>query len=212
MAWSQRRAPPFEGVGDQDHRGAALPAAGDHRVHQREALGVELGVGFVEQHHRGLAEQHPRQTEAATQAGRQLAHRIVLAAVETDLGQQRAQVRAAGGPVEEAGRQLKVLEHAQGFVELGVVAEIGDPTANLVAPLDDVETGDARRPAVGPDRRRQDPQQRGLPRAVAADDQQRGAGGHGEVDVDQRPAGTVPPADCGDFDGGGSFSHDAGAC
>ena len=187
-------------VGDDD---AGVAAAGpDQAAGQLAPLGVEVGVGLVEQQQLRLVQDAAADRQPLAHPGRELGDALVGAALHPGGGEQRRDPRLggrAGDPVQP-GVEAQVLAAAEVAVEQRLVAEVADPPAQL--------PGLARQRAAEHDglaaaraqQRRQDPQQRRLAGAVGPEHDQRLAGGDGQPDAVQRRAFAVVAAQPGEPD------------
>ena len=100
---------------------------------QLAALGVEVGVGLVEQQQLGLVQDAAADRQPLAHPGRELGDPLVGAALHPDRGEQLLDPRLGAprrDPVQ-AGVEAQVLAAAEVAVEQRLVAEVADPAAQL---------------------------------------------------------------------------------
>ena len=177
----------FHRVCGEEQRRLAAPAQRAQLVPDHRARGhVEAGGGLVEEQHAGPMEQPARDLDAAAQATRELAHRLVGVLGEAEpldpIG------RALGGrvEVEQASVQRELLARGQPRVERGLLEHHADlpphggALAHHVAP----EQEDAARGRR--EQRGEHAHGRRLARAVGPEQAEADAARHVEVDARER--------------------------
>ncbi len=155
-------------------------AARDDVVEELAALGVEAGVGLVEQEQAGIAGERHRDREAAALPHRQPpVHHVGLAgeAEPLERGVRIASVTGGG-----AGREVEVLANGEVVVTEGLVTHEGEVTPSPLAVDREVVVEDHGFARIQGNEARKEPQQRGLARAVGAGEKHDLTGGRIEVD------------------------------
>ena len=127
----RRRAGPLGVVGDDDAGAAA--AGADQAARQLAALGVEVGVGLVEQQQLRLVQDAAADRQPLAHPGRELGDALVGAALHPDRLEQLVDPRLRAPPSSpvQAGVEAQVLAAAEVAVEQRLVAEVADPPAQL---------------------------------------------------------------------------------
>ncbi len=164
-------------VGDDD---AGAPGAGaDQPARQLATLGVEVGVGLVEQQQLRLVQDAAADRQPLAHPGRELGDPLVGAALHPDGAEQLLDPRLGlGAPAIPCRRavEAQVLAAAEVAVEQRLVAEVADPAAQLPGLVRQRAAEHRDLAAAGAQQRREDPQQRRLAGAVGPEHDQRVAG------------------------------------
>ena len=137
---------------------------GELTVEQRRALLVERAERLVEHEQLGVVEQRPAEREPLEHPARERVGALVAGVPEPEALEQHADPLAPLGHAVEPAVEVEVLERGQLAVDERLVPEEADALALDV----DVEL-----PAVGHEQPRDQPQQRRLPGAVRAGDEQK---------------------------------------
>ena len=165
-------------------------------------FGIEAGGGFVQQQHLGLVDDGLADGDALAQAARQAAAGLLQAVAQVeplrgafdrggDVGFRQA---LRGGGIFQAACHREVL------VEAEEIREVAHDAVHVARPVADIHVGDRD----GARERRLQPgdaaHQRGLARAVGADQRGDAAVGDGQRDVVERAMAGVVEGEIGYFD------------
>jgi hypothetical protein len=171
-------------------------------VHQLAPLGVEVGVGLVEQQQIGLVQNAAADGEPLPHPGRKVGNPVLGAPLHAD-GFEQSRDPCLGGrrrdPVQ-AGVEAQVLSAAQVPVEKSVVSEQADPASDLPGIA---REGSVEYPRLAVARSQQggeDAQQGRLAGAVGTQHQERFSPPEREVDAGQGGALAVVPSQAAQLD------------
>ena len=192
---------PIGFVGREHHRGASPDGVAHQGVEQIPALGVEAGVGFVEQPQGGMAGHEHGQSGAPALAGRESPDGDRgEPAIEAQVGEGGWDLcgMAAGGAHPEAD----VVLHREIVIEPGGVTDQPDPPAHSPAVTPEIDPEHHRFAARHREQPGTDPQQAGLARAVRALHQDHLARRDVEVDAGECGEAAQESDGCTEADGG----------
>ena len=180
---------PLDVVAHQHARAAG--GAADQRLEPAGRVGVEVGARLVEQQQLGLVQHGPRHRQPLHHAARELAHRVVGAALHAHRLEQLVDPRRRH--VVQARVVAQVLAPAQVAVEQRLVTEVAHPAGQLPALARELGAEHPRPPAVRAQQAGEHSQQRGLAGPVAAQHRERLARLHANADAGERDPLAVPP-------------------
>ena len=150
-----------------------LPAASASRsrpLQDGDGAVVERGERLVEQQHRRLVQERAGHRQALAHAARELAHQAVADAIEAGAFQPFERRPPRVGQAVERREELQVFERRKLVVDRDAVADEADPARVAVSRGPCRRSGPGR--GAGREKPADDAQQRGLSRAVAADQRQ----------------------------------------
>jgi hypothetical protein len=178
-------------VGDH-HGSAAARLEGVEVILQ--ALGavlVQAREGLVQQQDPRLAEHRAGQRHAPPQPAGEGADAGAGLAVEADLRERRVDPGPVGPAAGQTLGEGQVFARSEVVVEMRAVADHGDHPAHLVAPVDEVVSGDPPPAGRGARERGQHTDQRRLPGAVVAENGEHLSRGDLQRHAAQGDVGTV---------------------
>ena len=146
----------------------------DHGLEHGDGPVVERGERLVEQQHFGIVQKRPPDRQALAHAARKLAGQAVAHAGETHALQHFIGALARIGQAVQSPEQRQIFDRRELVVERDAVSQNSDaPARGFLAGIGALNLD---RPARGPGKSGDDPQQSGLAGSVAA---QQGQGGSG---------------------------------
>jgi len=185
-------------LGGEEHGGAAAGEVLDDLPHLEAALRVEAGGGLVEEDDLRVADEAHGDVEAAAHAagvgGDPAAGRVD----EAEPGKQAVGDLPRALHAPQLGDHDEVLPAGEDLVHRRELAGKADRVPDLRGLRRDVEPADGGGAAVGLEEGREDPDERGLPGAVGAEQREDGPARHVEFDAPedvQVLVGLPQPAD-----------------
>ena len=175
----------FEVLGRQQERGTAAHQLADHIPHAEAASRVETGRGFVEDQQPRLGDERRREIEPAAHAARVGLHDPVGRIGQVELVEQLvgAGPGLRGRQLVQSPEQPQVLAAGEVLIDCRVLTGQADEPADLVGLANHVESGNGGASGIGLEERGQDPDGRGLARAVRAKEPEDGPLGDLEIDT-----------------------------
>ena len=179
----------------RQHQGAARPSVGDPALDQVAGRHVERRERLVEEQEVGLLESRAREGEALAHAGGEGVDRASAALGEADVFEELLQLLARPRSSRMRAHSSSVLDRGQPLVQEGVVGDQGETSPAGERLCHRVETEHPYLTCAAPNETRDTAQERRLPRAVRAGEQEELARVEIEIDVSERPGAAKAPSE-----------------
>src|SRR3990170_6793675 len=152
----------------EEHGHALLREAPDRRPHLAAAEGVEANRRLVEEQELRVRDERHAQEDALAEPAGEIRAQLVLVLPQIELPEDllRPLRRVRAGHAADQAHEPHVVERGQHHLRAGLLREDGDALADRPRATDDLAPEDGRAPRRGHELRREDPQQRRLPRPV----------------------------------------------
>ena len=201
-----------EVVGREHHRLAAIALGADEVAQETRRQHVQARRRLVEHQHGGIVQHRARDRQPLALAGRQRLAAAIEEPAQLQRARERRDARRRRVAVEavQAREVPQQLAPGQARVEAGRVGEKAEALPHRQRLARDVEPGDLHPPARRQQDARQDPQRRGLARAVGAEQPVDLAGRDRERQLGDRRGGAEALRERIDRDGWAALMRRAG--